>query len=107
MAFGIKSWDLSSYTNGTWTDLVVGSSGNETVKDIILSNTTIGAISVSIRIVTSGGVSQSVILPPTNLAAGTSYVLDVGTINLTSSQKLQVSCASAGIEFHASGVTHA
>ncbi len=107
MAFGIKSWSLNSYTNGTWTDLVAGSAGSETVKGIVISNTTVGAISVSIRIASSAGASQSVVLPPVNITAGTPYVLDVDPLNLTASQKLQISCASAGIEFYASGVTHA
>jgi len=86
---------------------VAGSAGGETVKGIVISNTTVGAISVSIRVASSGGASQSVVLPPTNITAGTPYVLDVDPLNLTASQKLQISAAATGVEFYASGVTHA
>ena len=106
MTFAIKSWPRQTYTNGVFADLVAGSATGETVKAISICNTTVADISVSIQVASSAGVAQATVLPPTLITAGASFVLEVDPLNLTASQKLQVSCAAAGIEFYASGVTH-
>jgi len=106
MAFTIKSWSLNSYTNGVFADLVAGSASGETVKAITICNTTVADISVTLQVADSGGTAQATILPPTQITAGTSFVLEVDPLNLTASQKLQISAAAAGVEFYASGVTH-
>ncbi len=102
----LKSWNLNSYTNATWTDLVAGSASGETVKGICIANTTVGAITLQMRVASSGGAGQANILPATEIAAGASFVLDVDPLNLTASQKLQISASAAGLEFYASGISY-
>lgn len=101
-----KTWPLASYTAGAWTDAVVGDSGGSTVRSVVLANTTVADISASVRIASSDGVAQSILLPPSDLAAGASYLLDIPAINLSAGQKLQVSCAAVGIELTASGISY-
>lgn len=101
-----KSWSLNSYTNNTWTDFVSGTAGGDTVKSINISNSTAGAISVSVRVTNSGGTSLAVILPFTSIGIGEAQQLDIQSLNLTSSQKIQINCDAAGIQFFASGMSY-
>lgn len=102
-----KSWPLNAYTNSTWTDLVAGTAAGETVKAINIANNGSVAVNVSVRVASSGGVSQAVILPLTTIAPGVPQQLNIDALNLTVSQKLQIFCDLSGVEFYASGVTYA
>lgn len=106
MASTLKSWSLAAYTAGAWTDFIVGDAGGTTVRSMSMANTTVGDISVSVRKVSSAGDSLATLVPPVDLAAGSAYALDLPLFNLVSGQKIQVSCAAAGIEFSADGLSY-
>lgn len=99
MAFTTKNWTLNSYTNATWTDLVAEPA---TVAAITISAPG-GSTSVQLRLEDSG-VSQAVILPPSLIGMNESYTLDVRSLNVTGTQKIQFQADVAGAEVLASGV---
>lgn len=103
----LKSWKLNTYTPATWTDLIAGTSAGESVKSINIANLAAGNAIVKIRVATSGGTSEATILPITSFATGIAQVLNLDTLNLVASQKLQIYVDVAGVEFYASGVTYA
>ncbi|MFA6064054.1 MAG: hypothetical protein WC736_15805 [Gallionella sp.] len=102
-----KSWKLNSYTNSTWTDLVAGTASGESVKGLTIANNAAGDVTVSVRVVTSGGTLEATILPLTVFATMAAQTLAIDVINLTASQKIQVQANLPGVEFYASGVTYA
>jgi hypothetical protein len=102
-----KSWPLNTYTASTWTALVAGTVAGESVKGIVITNPSALSITLTIRVASSGGVSQATILPPTIFAPGASQNLNLDVLNLTASQILQIFATNVGLEFYASGVTYA
>lgn len=95
-----KNWTLNSYTDDTWTDLVAEPA---TVAAVIVANSGEEEAEVKIRLEDAGS-SLATVLPPSVVAANESYTLDVRSLNLTGTQKLQIQCDVAGCEFVASGV---
>lgn len=95
-----KNWSLNSYTAATWTDLVAEPAVLATV---VIGNVSAGDVSVSLRI-EDGGTGLATVLPTATIPYSSSYTLDVRSLNLTGSQKLQVQADVAGAEFFASGV---
>ena len=106
MAITKTSHSLNTYTNDTWTDLVAGSANGNTLKTIILANTSASAISVQIQVTNSAGTSQAIILPSTTISAGSTQTLLLELLNLTNSQKLQIYASASGMNFYASGVSY-
>lgn len=102
----LKSWPLKTYTNDVWTDLVVGTANGDSVKGIIISNTAVVSGIVTIQVADSGGTALATVLPAVSMSSGIGQLFDVGVLNLTSSQKLQVKVNVAGFEFYASGITY-
>ena len=100
MALTTKNWPLNSYTNATWTDLVAEPA---TVAAITIVNTGGGDVIVQLRLEDSA-VSQAVILTPSTIGSNESYTLDVRSINVTGTQKIQFQADVAGAEVLASGV---
>ena len=94
-----KNWQLSSYTNNTWTDLV---SEAGIVQTLSISNPTGTPIDVEIRREDASS-GLAVILPATTIDTNQSYVLEK-VINVTGTQAIQIKCDLAGIEFDANGV---
>ncbi len=106
-AASVKSWPLNTYTASTWTALVTGTASGESVKGINISNPSAISSTLTIRVASSGGVSQSTILPATIFTPGASQNLNLDTLNLTGSEILQIFATQVGLEFYASGVTYA
>lgn len=100
MALTKQNWTLNSYTNNTWTTLVTGEA---LVNNFVMTNTTAGAIDVSIRL-DDGTNNLAAILSTYSLAAGSSEVLDVRNITVLTGQEVSVFVSAAGVEFIASGV---
>lgn len=92
-----RNFTLTSYTNNTWTDVVRSRTNLQT---IIISNTTAGAINVSVRI----GGPDAVVLPTTSVAANSSYVMDLNSLTIESEQALQVYVSATGVHVIASEV---
>lgn len=91
-----KNWKLIAYVNDTWTGVV-----NEvaTVAAILIVNTDLtNPVSASLRL--SGG---AVILPMTRLAAGSSFSIDIRSLNITTGESLQLIASAAGVNVVASG----
>src|SRR4051812_35164454 len=102
----LKSWSLNTYTNSTWTDFIVGTSNNETVRGITISNTTGAPINLQMRVTSAIATPQATVLPLTSIAANTSLQLNTDPLNLIAAQRLQINAAAAGLEFYASGISY-
>jgi len=100
MALTRKNWTLNTYTNSTWTDLVAEES---TIATLTFANTTASAVNVLVRLEDSG-TGLATILPTFSLEGNAANVIDVRSINVTGTQKIQVQADATGIEFLASGV---
>lgn len=98
-----KNWTLNSYTNATWTDLI-NQSDKSTVATLIMANTAGSDAAVQLRVTDDTPTSLAVILPALTITAGTSEILDIRSLNLSGSQRLQIQVDIAGVEFCASGV---
>ena len=101
MALTAQNWTLASYTNSTWTDLVVASAPT-IIKGLVIGVGSTNAV-VGIRIVDSGGTALAVLTPGETLTANLGYVADLPTLTLENSQKLQVNASVAGCTFSAHG----
>lgn len=101
MTVAIKNWPLSAYTNNTWTDLVAEAA---TVASLIMSNTSGTDAVVQIRLADTTPDNLAAILPPYTVAAGESEILDLRSINVLATQKLQIQVDIGGVEFLGSGV---
>lgn len=99
MALASKNWTLNSYTNSTWTDLVAEPA---IVASVIISNTSVGNINVSLRM-EDAAASLAVILPPAVIGPDESYTFDCRSLGITGTQALQIWADAAGAEFFASG----
>lgn len=95
-----KNWSLTTYTGGTWTDLVAEQAILATV---LLSNTDTADIIVSVRVVDNTDTELAVLLPDTIIGPHESHTFDIRSINITTNQKLQVKAAALGVHFLASG----
>lgn len=98
-----KNWTLNTYTAATWTDLV-NQSNKSTIATLIMANTAVGAAAVQLRVTDDTPTSLAVILPAFSIAAGTSEILDIRSLNLSGTQRLQIQVDVTGVEFCASGV---
>lgn len=99
MAITTRNWTLTAYTVNTWTNLV---SGLATIASLnIANNDLVNSIDVSVRL--SGG---CVLLPPTTIEPGGSYVADIKSINVMANEQVQVQASAAGIHVCASGITY-
>lgn len=99
MALQTKNWAVNSYTNATWTDLVAEPA---TIATLVVSS---GATLVKIQVrVSDGGVGVFTLIPMSDVALNETYTLDIRSLNLTGTQKLQFQVDVAGAEFFASGV---
>lgn len=100
MALTRKNWTLNSYTNATWTNVVAEAA---VVACITIANTAGTATSVQLQLDNGSGTSLATILPAYSIAAGESYTVDVRSLNVTGSQRLQFQANQAGAEVLASG----
>lgn len=97
-----KNWALAAYTADTWTD-VVAEPG--ILAAILIANTTaLTTISVELRLATAAGAAIAAVLPASNIAPGPSQALDLRSLAITGTQKLQMRASAAGINVLASGV---
>lgn len=103
MAFTRKSWDHDSYTAATWTDLAAGTATGSIVSSVVICNTTATNITLDMRVTDSGGTKLATIVDDEIIAAKSSYVLDLSSLVLGSSNKLQLYASATGLEFYASG----
>lgn len=101
MALTAENWSLTSYTNDTWTDLVDEAAQIATLN---VSNVGAGSINVQIRIDDGAGSEVVRVLPPAAVDVNEAFTLDVRSLNVTGSQRLQVRADAAGGHFFASGV---
>lgn len=101
MALTAANWTLDSYTVATWTDLLTDVS---TVATLVMANTAVSPAEVQIRLTDNTPAKLTTILPAYTLAAGTSEVLDLRSINVEANQRIQIQVDIAGVEFLASGV---
>lgn len=105
MALECKNWTVNSYTVDTWVDLVAEPA---TLATVVLSNTsTSEKIRSKVRISDSAGNHLVMIMPEKLLDVGEAYAIDINSLNITDSQKLQVQSDIVGMEFMASGVVAA
>lgn len=100
MAYTTKNWTLNSYTVDTWTDLVGEAA---TIAALTIANTAGGDAVVEMRL-EDGGSSLATIIPTSTLGSSESYTLDLRSLNITGTQKLQIRVDVTGVEFIASGV---
>lgn len=98
-----KNWTLNSYTAATWTDLI-DQSNKSTLATLVIANTAVGDAVVQIRLTDDTPTSLAVIMPPKTIAAGAAEVLDVRSINISGTQRIQIQVDIVGVEFTASGV---
>lgn len=99
MAIQTKNWYVNSYTDATWTDLVAEPA---TIATLVVSGS-VALTKIQVR-VSDGGVGVFSLIPMSDVALNETYTLDVRSLNLTGTQKLQVQVDVAGAEFFASGV---
>lgn len=101
------NWAVNSYTDDTWTDLVVGA--DSTIATLVLCNTTIDTdVIVGVRLVQTDGTEISVLVSAMVLAQGAlPKILDFNSMNVKTGQKLQVKASVAGANFTASGFAEA
>lgn len=98
-----KNWTLNSYTAATWTDLI-DQSNKSTLATLVIANTAVGDAVVQIRLTDDTPTSLAVIMPPKTITAGEAEVLDVRSINISGTQRIQIQVDIVGVEFTASGV---
>ena len=98
-----KNWTLNSYTAATWTDLI-NQSDKCTVATLIMGNTGAGAAAVELRVTDDTPTSLAVILPAFSIAQDTAEILDIRSLNLSGTQRLQIKVDIVGVDFCASGV---
>ena len=96
-----KNWPLISYVADTWTNVV---SEVSTVASVIFCNVGTGDVVIEMRVDNGSGVKVVTVLPPTIVAANESNSLDMNSLNITGTQRLQIRATAAGAEFLASGV---
>lgn len=101
MALQTKNWTLNSYTNLTWTNLVAEQA---TIATITFANTAGSNVTIQLRLEDGAGTGLASILPSSVIAANESWTLDVRSLNITGSQRLQFQADIAGAEVLASGV---
>lgn len=98
MALQTKNWAVTSYTNDVWTDLVAEPA---TIAALVISTSVNTSMAIRVE---DTATSVAVLVPLSLLDAGSSSVLDLRSINITGTQKIQVQAADGGVEFFASGV---
>lgn len=91
------NWTNLSYTASTWTALV---SVPSVVAVLIVTNPTAAAINISLRLTASG----AIIVPETEVAAGSSMVLEARSISIPAADGIQCWADAVGVHFIASGV---
>lgn len=101
MALTPKNWQLTSYTNDTWTDLVAEPAQIATLN---VSNVGAAAVLVQVRLDDGAGVEVVRVLPPASVDMNAAFTLDVRSLNVTGTQRLQVRANAGGAHFLASGV---
>ena len=90
-----ENWSVTTYTNNTWTTVLAGAA---IVASVIIANTDAGSpITVAMR------VGTTVIVPFTEIAAGTTYTIDVRSLAIKTGQTLGFQASAAGVHVIASG----
>lgn len=101
MALTTKNWTVNSYINDTWTDLVAEPA---TIATVAISSVAASDVIIEVRLDDGVGASLHQILPPFAVSANEAFSLDLRSINVTGSQRIQIKANAVGAEFLASGV---
>lgn len=102
MALIAKNWNLSTYTNGAWTNLVDSGANTTLVRNVIVACGATEAL-IRIRTVDAVGTLLATIVPGETIDPNTGYKLDIALITLEVGQRLQVQASVAGVSFSANG----
>lgn len=105
MTSTVKNWPQKTYTNSTWTDLVVpsGSAAAIVVSVTVASPTNAGT--VKLQLTDASNTELALIVAGASVLAGGSYAVDLGggKITVQNGQKLRFWADAAGMSFMASG----
>ena len=102
MALECKNWTVNTYEVAEWVDLVAEPA---TLATVLLSNVSpTEKIRSKVRLCDLSGNHIVTLIPEKLLDVGEAYAIDINSLNITESQKLQVQADTVGMEFMASGV---
>lgn len=102
MTLANKNWTLNTYTAATWTDLIAADEA--IIASLIIANPTAGDAVVQIRLTDNTPTSRATILPEKVISASTAEVLDMRSLYIGPSDRVQISVDVVGVEFTVSGV---
>ncbi len=98
-----KNWPLTTYTDATWTPIVIEAEP-AIIASMVMANTSAGPVTVGVRLGDGGTNKVCTIVPAKTIAAGESFTLDLRSINVMIGQSIDVQADVVGAEFLASGV---
>jgi hypothetical protein len=100
MSYTANEWELTSYTNSTWTVLIDNSSGAQPV--IVFSLiVAVGSNSGSVQV--ARGAGSCIYLPSYAVTTGVSVQLNKGPLVVNVGDKLEVYATASGMNFSAHG----